>query len=134
MKGVDPKIMMRIWRALVLLERSSDFELAGRAKIAHGNITNWQSPVPPKIVRLSTLKQIEDNLGYDIDVRENGEYSITKREMGNHNIPSQSLYKDSHLSETEGGLTKDDVKLLDSLSVKLSEIAKQIEELKNKRK
>jgi hypothetical protein len=90
MKGIDPKIMMKIWRELVVLERSSDFELATRAKIAHGNITNWQSPNPPKLVRFSTLKQIEDNLGYSIDVSESGKYKITKR-SASYPLPGESI-------------------------------------------
>ena len=134
MKGIDPKLMLRIWRELLLLERSSDFELATRAKISHGNINNWQSPTAPKYVRLSTLRQIEQNLGYHIEVTEKGDYKIEKIHPLNEIKESRSLYGRAHLSETEGGLSSEDVKLLDDLSSQLSQIAKQIDQIKNRKK
>lgn len=130
MKGIDPKLMLKIWRELILLERSSDFELANRAKISHGNIANWQSPNAPKFVRLSTLRQIEENLGYRIEINEEGNYRIVKPTIVKED---SSLYSRSHLSENEGGLSPADVKLLNDLSLQLTDIAKKIDQIKNKK-
>ena len=120
MKGIDPKIMMEIWRKLVAMERSSDFELANRANIAHGNITNWQSPNAPKIVRFSTLKQIEDNLGYSIDVKESGEYTITKRDVPSGVRESSPEYQ-LDFSRTHWKSEEDRKKFYDAIK-KLSEV------------
>ena len=78
MRNIETKKMLELWDRLLWLEKASDFELANRAGLSYGTISNWRGEKPPRVVRLSTLGEIERNLGYKIELGSDGKWDIQK--------------------------------------------------------
>lgn len=136
MRNIPINKMVELWDQLLWLEKATDNELVSKIGLSTSTPSTWRAKAkeqPESSVRISTLGMIENALSLRINLRDN-KWVIEKVEPLTLREPVDSIYSKAHLSETEGGLSPEDVRLLDSLSEKLSAMAKQIEELKKKKK
>lgn len=113
------------WKSISALAK-----LAGISPSTFSRIVNGQT----KEVQADTVGQLGRALGYKITLSESDQWTLERESDKSGMIKEgSSLYNSSHRSETESGLSPEDVKLLDSLSMQLSQIARQIDELKKKK-
>ena len=122
--------MLELWDELLKLEWMKDATLAAKVGLNPSTIASWRSG-RNKTAHPYNVKVLSEKLGYKIELTDAGKWKIEKEKLVKE---PESLYNRAHLSETEGGLSPEDVKLLDSLSTQLSQIAKTIDEIKNKKK
>ena len=128
--------MLELWDELLWREKSSDKELADRAGLSSGTISNWRSDNPPKVVRLSTLGQIEENLGYKIELTKEGKWSIQKLSEGKPaEAGSIHFSMPGHVSEEEAARYKELVKRLGEIPPdQVDKVIEMIDILFRKRK
>jgi transcriptional regulator with XRE-family HTH domain len=81
MKKITTKVALLLWDKLRWLEKSTDNELAIRAKVSQGTISKWRSN-PNQTVRFSTIRQIEENLNYSIEYSDSGQWIVEKKNQG----------------------------------------------------
>ncbi len=130
MKSIPVKKFLDLWDQLLKIEWEQDAGLAKRIGLTPTAVYHWRAEDVVK-VRPSIIKSIEEKLSVKVSLSSTGKWVIDK--VTSVKEP-KSLYSRAHLSETEGGLSSEDVKLLDNLSNQLSQIAKQIDEIKNKKR
>jgi transcriptional regulator with XRE-family HTH domain len=78
MKAITAEKALQLWDKIKWLEKMTDNELAIKAQVSQGTISKWRSE-PKKEIRFSTLRQMEENLGYIFDLDDKGQWEIQKR-------------------------------------------------------
>lgn len=133
MKRLTAKKMLELWDELLKREWMKDATLASKVGLNPSTIASWRSG-RNKTAHPYNVKMLSEKLGYRIELSDDGKWTIEKASDALVTQEPGSLYRAAHLSENEGGMTPDEVKLLDKLSAQLLDISKQVEELRAKKR
>ena len=117
MRNIPMKKMIELWDRLLWLEKASDYELAKKTGLSYGTVGAWRSANPPKGVRLSTLGQIEEKLGLEINLKANEQWEVRRLHEGRTSTPNEIYFS------MPGNITQEEKELYQELLKRLVTVA-----------